>query len=668
MKSKFVKRSSLTILALALVLSTVLTRAQSVQAAPVAPGFGPVVVRWFIGLGTGTDASQIPVEMQVASDFNHSQSKITLVPEFVPNATARDTLAHEIGSGSAPDIVGPVGWIGSNTFKGQWLDLAPLIASTNFNTGIFPTNLVNMYKTDEGQVGLPFAIYPSAMYYNPALFDAAHLNYPPTHYGDQYEMPDTSMVYWNWDTLAQVSKLLTLDNTGKNSTQDGFDVNNIVQYGFSFGYEGNPNYWGSYWHAGTILHGTTPGSYTAVIPAAWKAAWQWVYDGMWGAQPYYPSVPVANSSAFDNGNVFASGKVAMLDNPSWIMCCLGDLTGAGGTFQMGAMPTYNGVMGGRMDADSFRIFKGTAHPNEAFQVLSYLLTTGVDKLIIGSETTPAPYAALPAYTAKQQAFWDAKAAQFPFVTTDSWNILKAGLNYPDVPSAESYMPNINTAWDYLGGFGNTLGNVPGLDLATEEASLQTQLAIIFNQYMPNFYSTGSQDGWILESAKGSKVGGSINATSTTLQLGDDASNRQYRSILSFNTAGLPDNAIILSAVLKIDVSGAAVGSNPFSVLGNLYVDIKKGNFGTNSALQTTDFNAAASVNQVASFGKTPVGGWYTATLNQTGYPYINTTGLTQFRLYFSTPTNANSKADYLKFVSGEVLRGKPQLIISYLVP
>ena len=57
-------------------------------------------------------------------------------------------------------------------------------------------------------------------------------------------------------------------------------------------------------------------------------------------------------------------------------------------------------------------------------------------------------------------------------------------------------------------------------------------------------------------------------------------NRQYRGILSFNTASLPDNAIILSAVLKIKQSGAVIVADVYAagedpepgVSGQLIVD------------------------------------------------------------------------------------------------
>jgi multiple sugar transport system substrate-binding protein len=273
------------------------TAAPAATTAPVAPA-GKVLIRWSIGIGTGADPAQVPIENAVVADFNKAQDKIYLVDEIIPNASARDTISTEIAAGAGPDIVGPVGWIGSNAFYGQWLDLAPYIKASNYDTTKFDPALAASYQTDQGTVGFPFAVYPSAFFYNTGLFTEAGLNPLPAKYGDQYKMPDGSMVAWDWKAVAQVAKLLTIDKAGKNSTESGFDAANIVQYGFSFGYEGHPNYWAAFMSNGgsLLVPGGSKGSYAAKIPDAWKTAWQWVYDGMWGAQPYIPVDAVSNAS------------------------------------------------------------------------------------------------------------------------------------------------------------------------------------------------------------------------------------------------------------------------------------------------------------------------------------------------------------------------------------
>jgi hypothetical protein len=181
-----------------------------------------------------------------------------------------------------------------------------------------------------------------------------------------------------------------------------------------------------------------------------------------------------------------------------------------------------------------------------------------------------------------------------------------------------------------------------------------------------FTSVSTQDGWILESSETSGQGGAMNATQTTFMLGDDALNRQYRGVLSFNTAGLPDNAAIQSAQIKIRQSGVPVGTNPFSVLGNLSVDVRKPYFGSAPGLQSTDFNAVPSRAQVGVFNKTPVSGWYHAVLNANGLSNINKTSLTQFRLYFSKDDNNNRLANFMRFFTGNALAAnRPQLIVQY---
>jgi len=437
---------------------------------------GKTCVRWFVGLGTGTNADQIPVEQEVVDDFNASQSKIQLILEIVPNNSANDALATEIASGNGPDVVGPVGWAGSNAFHGQWLDLKQYISKVD--TSVFNPALVKWYETSEGDVGLPFAVYPSAIFYNKAIFDAAGYNYPPAKYGDKYKMPDGTMVDWTWDTVAKVGKALTTDKAGKNATEAGFDKNNIVNYGFTYGFENSSNYVGAFWQAGSMV---AADGKTAQIPDAWKASFQWLYDGIWSDQPFIPNQNY-QQSLNNGGNPFDGNHVAMIDNPIWYTCCMSHVTTDGndkstGTWDIGIMPSYNGKVGGRVDADTFRILKSTKHPQEAFDAMYYLETTAVTKLIIGSKDKPAPYGALPARTADQAAWLAAKKATFPQV--QNWDTIIAGLGYPDNPSAEAYMPNFIKAFDRTRTFYALILTSP-VDLAKEEATFQSDMQTIFS--------------------------------------------------------------------------------------------------------------------------------------------------------------------------------------------
>ena len=151
-----------------------------VTAAPASAAAGaPVEIRWYCCLGGGDAPEQVEVEKKVVEEFNASHPNIKLTFEAVPYAGANDALATEIASGNGPDIVGPVGIGGANAFHGQWLDLGPLIEKNNYDLPGFPPDAVDIYKLDEGQVGIPFAIYPSVLFYTKSLFTEAGLAEPP---------------------------------------------------------------------------------------------------------------------------------------------------------------------------------------------------------------------------------------------------------------------------------------------------------------------------------------------------------------------------------------------------------------------------------------------------------------------------------------------------------
>jgi hypothetical protein len=185
-----------------------------------------------------------------------------------------------------------------------------------------------------------------------------------------------------------------------------------------------------------------------------------------------------------------------------------------------------------------------------------------------------------------------------------------------------------------------------------------------------FRSAGAQDGWILESSETSNKGGTLNSTATTFRLGDDAAKKQYRAILSFKTANLPDNAVITKVTLKVKRQGVMGGGDPVNAFQGFMADVKKGTFGT-SALQAADFQTAAN-KTVGPVKPTPNGGWYT--LNLAGAKaFINKLasngGLTQIRLRFKLDDNNNAVANYLSLFSGNApLASRPQLIVEYYVP
>jgi multiple sugar transport system substrate-binding protein len=438
-------------------------------AASASAASGEVVeIRWFCCIGGGDAPEQTVVEKQVVDEFNASHPNIHLTFEAVPYAGANAALATEIGSGNGPDIVGPAGIGGANAFNGQWLDLGPLITAANYDLSGFPQDAVNIYKLQDGQLGIPFAIYPSALFYKKSLFDEAGLAEPPHAYGDKYTMPDGTVVDWNYDTAAKLAKILTVDKNGKDATQAGFDPKTIVQWGFE-PQRDDLRGLGAYFGAGKLA---ADDGKTVQIPDAWAAGWKWWYDRIWKDHSSMTNAQFTSRDINPKDYPFFTGKIAMSENFLWSIYGVGD---AGDDWNLAAIPSYNGQTTAAFNADTFRILKGTKHPNEAFQVLTYLLGDASAKLLTA-------YGGFPARTAEQAAALEADQAQF--TQTIDWQVAVDGIKYADNPNFESFMPAYNETLGLVGSGGKYLtrwSSTPGLNMDKEIEALKVEMQGIWDK-------------------------------------------------------------------------------------------------------------------------------------------------------------------------------------------
>jgi multiple sugar transport system substrate-binding protein len=443
--------------------------------ATVPPG-GPIQIRWFCCLGGGDDPSQQKAFQEVIKDFNASHPNIKVVFDHTAYEGARDAFATRIASGNPPDIVGPLGVGGANAFEGQWLDLTADIQKKNVDLSGFDPTLLNLYKSGgQGTFGIPFAIYPSELYYQPDMFDAAGLNPPPDSYGQQYQMPDNSMVDWNYDTLRDIAMQLTVDKAGKNAKDPAFNAKQIVQYGFEPQRDDLRTMGAAFFAVGKFLGDDGK---TAQIPDAWAAAWKWIYQGMW-TDHFILTGPAYNSQTFNGGGyAFNSGHVAMQENFLWNVCCVTD---AGGNWNLAALPSYQGKVTAPLNADTFRITKGTKHPEEAFTVLQYLVLGAAHTKLLNS------ISGFPALQSEQADFFSQLEQQkddkgkLIYPPDINWDVVTQAIPFADVdPNSENTMPNYNKSLDILAKYLTRWTSTPGLNMDTELNTLKTDLQNTWN--------------------------------------------------------------------------------------------------------------------------------------------------------------------------------------------
>jgi len=441
-----------------------------------------IVVRWYVGLGSGTNPAQMALQGTVVSDFNVLQDQrtdgkmpILLRIEIVQNATATDILKTEMASGSAPDLIGPVGIKGRAGFAGQFLDMTPLIQTAGYDMTQYPAPLVDTMK--DGQtgelLGIPYAVYPSYIFFNKDLFDEAGLKYPPQKVGDKYTMPDGSQVDWTWDTVRKIAMLLSVDRNGKDATQAGFDPANQTQFGFEFQWTEGRRL-ASAFGSGSLV---ADDGKTAQFPDAWTAGWEWYYNGIW-KDHFIATDTERNSDLLAKGNSLSSGHVAMGHMFQWYICCMSADASKPGVFKkwdIAVMPANSaGATTAPINIDTFTITKNSPVADRAFEVMTYL---------VGRLDLMALYGGTPAVGDQLKYFKDVVdptfAKQFPGNTVN-WQVALDMEAYAESPNHEAEMPNYIKAQDDYTKVFTTLSTTEGLDLSKTITDLIATLQTDFS--------------------------------------------------------------------------------------------------------------------------------------------------------------------------------------------
>lgn len=189
-----------------------------------------------------------------------------------------------------------------------------------------------------------------------------------------------------------------------------------------------------------------------------------------------------------------------------------------------------------------------------------------------------------------------------------------------------------------------------------------------------FYSEAANDGYVRETNETAGTANFLDST-TNLRVGDTSTSteKQYKSIASFNTYNLPDAKNIVSATLSLRRNTAS--GTPFEELGACKIDIKNGKFGTGASPQLLayeDFSntltPASELNVVTNGMPKPAnnGDWSDGYLNAKGIAQVNRTGNTQFRIYFNLDDDDHQDNDYIDWYSGNAAVGsQPVLSVTY---
>jgi hypothetical protein len=132
-----------------------------------------------------------------------------------------------------------------------------------------------------------------------------------------------------------------------------------------------------------------------------------------------------------------------------------------------------------------------------------------------------------------------------------------------------------------------------------------------------------------------------------------------RGFLSFNTSALGSTTTVLGAKLRLR---QATSNDAFELLGPCMVDVQRGAFSVNPALEIADFFYTDTNTTVDAFEIIGVGAdeWFEAVVG--GSNQVNNADHTQFRIYFDHSSAIN---EYAGWYSGESDDSPPQLLVRY---
>lgn len=418
----------------------------------------------FIGMGTGTDPDQIAAQEDMQERFNSTHDDIEVEFLIVPHDEAPERFLAMLSGGNAPQLVGPNGISTVAQFFDAWTDVTPFIEADNLDLSDFYGPAVSLNQYPDKTVGLPLGLFPSFIFYNADLFDAAGVDYPTHDYSD------TS---WTYDALRDMAMELTLDANGNNAHSPDFDPENIVQWGFDDSWTDGRGFLTRFSPPG-VGRPMTDDYKTATANADERVyGLQWLSDGIW-EDHFIPDAAGQEAYYAVGGDPFGGGLVAMFYSHTWFMP--EGLVDLPFEHDIAAAPfNQKGERIARIHADTFTIPKEAENQEEAWEVLKWMTAPEqiVDVCLI--------YGCLPARQSVRDDFLVALEERFPGLDYD---VIFEAIDYLDNPNHESWVPEWGRVAEIMD---NALGTVfvEPVDAQSLLDETNAELQAVLDEYWAN---------------------------------------------------------------------------------------------------------------------------------------------------------------------------------------
>lgn len=298
-----------------------------------------------------TDPEKKPWQDAMVSTFEDSHPNIKVRLELIPYDQFDQKLTTMIASGNAPDVWNPnQADSGFATYMkmGALKDLTPYISKGAPELDTMDPNLLDIYKIDGKNYGVPLVSNATYLYYNKDLFDQMNLPYPTTDWDDQS---------WTNEKMLELAQKLS------------HDVGNVRKQVFGFSSSLSPN--AMAWAFGGDMF--KPEAYTTgtmgepdLLNPKNVEALQFNVDLI----NKYKVAPNAQTvaAAAQLGDPFMTGTVAMYISGGW---GLGSYKQADFRWGVAAVPYHEGRKV-TLYVDPWSVSATSKHPDEAWEFVRHL--------------------------------------------------------------------------------------------------------------------------------------------------------------------------------------------------------------------------------------------------------------------------------------------------------
>lgn len=299
-----------------------------------------------------------PMAQQMLEQFTASHPNIHVF--YLPDPpNFEEAILFDMQSGTAADIFQSCCTLFPTLAQSEYtLDLRPYVLTD------LPLDTIedwddaqyrSFFLPDGRQFGLPKYHGALALYFNRDLFDAYDVPYPA---------PD-----WTYDDYLETMRALTHDRSGDGETDLWGSMIDISWDRLQI----HANAWGG--------HFVAPNDRARSLMAERETldALEWVRARMWDDRVMASALDVQNLST---RQAFIQQRVAMVEDGSW---ALRDIL-SGADFRVGVAPMPTGPAGRVTLAttDGFGIYAGTQFPDNAWELLKFLISPEYGRAMIRS--------------------------------------------------------------------------------------------------------------------------------------------------------------------------------------------------------------------------------------------------------------------------------------------